>query len=175
MLRITAAALRNGAGHVDTVEIDPVIYSLGERQHPEQDSLKLSRCTIQCFTSRIDQRPSGGLYGMVKTVPGGDASNRFAYSWKCRSANARSRHSLTIPKGMRHRAIAATDRTPFGLPLLTSQASVHAKASIGKNQYRRPFLRKLQPLPGWNLADRRRGKERRAQDQNCEAHQQLEF
>ena len=112
---------------------------------------------------------------MVKTVPGGDASNRFAYSWKCRSANARSRHSLTIPKGMRHRTIAATDRTPFGLPLLTSQASVHAKASIGKNQYRRPFLRKLQPLPGWNLADRRRGKERRAQDQNCEAHEQLEF
>lgn len=31
-----AAALRNGAGHVDAVEIDPVIYSLGERLHPEQ-------------------------------------------------------------------------------------------------------------------------------------------
>jgi SAM-dependent methyltransferase len=31
-----AAALRNGAGEVDTVEIDPVIYSLGERLHPAQ-------------------------------------------------------------------------------------------------------------------------------------------
>ena len=31
-----AAALRNGAGHVETVEIDPVIYSLGGRLHPEQ-------------------------------------------------------------------------------------------------------------------------------------------
>jgi SAM-dependent methyltransferase len=29
-----AAALRNGAGEVDTVDIDPVIYSLGERLHP---------------------------------------------------------------------------------------------------------------------------------------------
>jgi spermidine synthase len=31
-----AAALRNGAGQVDAVEIDPVIYSLGKRLHPEQ-------------------------------------------------------------------------------------------------------------------------------------------
>ncbi len=31
-----AAALRNGASQVDAVEIDPVIYSLGERLHPEQ-------------------------------------------------------------------------------------------------------------------------------------------
>lgn len=31
-----AAALRNGARQVDAVEIDPVIYSLGERLHPEQ-------------------------------------------------------------------------------------------------------------------------------------------
>ena len=30
-----AAALRNGAGHVDAVEIDPVIYSLGKQLHPE--------------------------------------------------------------------------------------------------------------------------------------------
>jgi SAM-dependent methyltransferase len=32
----TAAALRNGAGEVDTVDIDPVIYSLGERLHPDE-------------------------------------------------------------------------------------------------------------------------------------------
>lgn len=31
-----AAALRNGAGEVDAVEIDPVIYSLGERLHPAE-------------------------------------------------------------------------------------------------------------------------------------------
>jgi spermidine synthase len=31
-----AAALRNGAGHVDAVEIDPVIYALGKRLHPER-------------------------------------------------------------------------------------------------------------------------------------------
>jgi spermidine synthase len=31
-----AAALRNGAGYVDAVEIDPVIYSLGRRLHPDQ-------------------------------------------------------------------------------------------------------------------------------------------
>ena len=30
-----AAALRNGAGEVTTVDIDPVIYSLGEKLHPE--------------------------------------------------------------------------------------------------------------------------------------------
>ncbi|HXY26477.1 MAG TPA: methyltransferase domain-containing protein [Candidatus Acidoferrum sp.] len=30
-----AAALRNGAGQVDAVEIDPVIYSLGKRLHPD--------------------------------------------------------------------------------------------------------------------------------------------
>jgi len=29
------AALRNGAGYVDAVEIDPVIYSLGKRLHPD--------------------------------------------------------------------------------------------------------------------------------------------
>ncbi len=31
-----AAALRNGAGEVDAVEIDPVVYSLGESLHPAQ-------------------------------------------------------------------------------------------------------------------------------------------
>jgi len=31
-----AAALRAGAGHVDAVEIDPLIYSLGRRLHPNQ-------------------------------------------------------------------------------------------------------------------------------------------
>jgi spermidine synthase len=31
-----AAALRNGAGTVDAVEIDPVIYSLGQSLHPEK-------------------------------------------------------------------------------------------------------------------------------------------
>ncbi len=31
-----AAALRNGAAGVDAVEIDPVIYSLGKRNHPER-------------------------------------------------------------------------------------------------------------------------------------------
>jgi spermidine synthase len=30
-----AAALRNNAGHIDAVEIDPVIYALGKRLHPE--------------------------------------------------------------------------------------------------------------------------------------------
>jgi spermidine synthase len=40
-----AAALRNGAGHVDAVEIDPLIYSLGRRLHPEHpyDSPKVTR------------------------------------------------------------------------------------------------------------------------------------
>ena len=31
-----AAALRNGAGEVNAVDIDPVIFSLGERLHPDQ-------------------------------------------------------------------------------------------------------------------------------------------
>lgn len=31
-----AAALRNGADHVDAVEIDPVIYSIGKKLHPER-------------------------------------------------------------------------------------------------------------------------------------------
>jgi spermidine synthase len=31
-----AAALRNGAGHVDVVEIDPVIAGIGKRLHPER-------------------------------------------------------------------------------------------------------------------------------------------
>ena len=32
----TAAALRNGAGHVDAVEIDPVIVHIGRKFHPEK-------------------------------------------------------------------------------------------------------------------------------------------
>ena len=38
-----AGALRNGAEHVDAVEIDPVIYALGKRLHPEHpyDSAKV--------------------------------------------------------------------------------------------------------------------------------------
>lgn len=31
-----AAALRNGAGQIDAVEIDPAIYALGKRLHPDQ-------------------------------------------------------------------------------------------------------------------------------------------
>jgi spermidine synthase len=39
-----AGALRNGASHVDAVEIDPVIYTLGKRLHPEHpyDSPKVN-------------------------------------------------------------------------------------------------------------------------------------
>ena len=38
------ACLRNGAGHVDAVEIDPVIYDLGKRMHPDHpyDSTKVN-------------------------------------------------------------------------------------------------------------------------------------
>jgi len=31
-----AAALRNGAGHIDAVEIDPAILALGRSLHPEK-------------------------------------------------------------------------------------------------------------------------------------------
>lgn len=40
----TAGALRNGAGHVTAVEIDPMIISMGQRKHPEKpyDSPKVT-------------------------------------------------------------------------------------------------------------------------------------
>ena len=57
-----AAALRNGAGQVDAVEIDPVIYSLGKRLHPDHpyDSPRVhvilndARAYLRSTTQRYD-------------------------------------------------------------------------------------------------------------------------
>ncbi len=60
----TAAALRNGAAHVDAVEIDPVIYFLGQRLHPEHpyDSPKVQ---IILNDARAFLRRAQGGYDVI--------------------------------------------------------------------------------------------------------------
>ena len=59
-----AAALRNGASHVDAVEIDPVIYGLGKKLHPEHpyDSDKV---TVVINDARHFLRDSTGQYDAI--------------------------------------------------------------------------------------------------------------
>jgi spermidine synthase len=58
------AALRNGAGRVDAVEIDPVIYSLGKRLHPDHpyDS---PRVHVSINDARAFFRQSADKYDVI--------------------------------------------------------------------------------------------------------------
>jgi SAM-dependent methyltransferase len=59
-----AAALRAGARHVDAVEIDPVIYSLGRRLHPEHPYAD-SRVQVHIRDARTFLRTSGQRYDKI--------------------------------------------------------------------------------------------------------------
>jgi spermidine synthase len=64
-----AAALRNGAGEVTTVEIDPLIYSLGEKLHPEQPYASPRVHKIQndarAFLRQASQKYDVVLFGLL--------------------------------------------------------------------------------------------------------------
>jgi spermidine synthase len=64
-----AAALRNGAGLVDCVEIDPVIYDLGKRFHPERPYSSPKVRTIvedaRAFLSRAQEQYDIILFGLL--------------------------------------------------------------------------------------------------------------
>jgi len=59
-----AAALRHGASHVDAVEIDPLIYSIGKRLHPEHpyDSPKVK---VAINDARHFLRQNHGKYDVI--------------------------------------------------------------------------------------------------------------
>jgi SAM-dependent methyltransferase len=59
-----AAALRHGVGHVDAVEIDPVIYAVGKRLHPEHpyDS---PRVAVHIDDARAFFHRARGTYDIV--------------------------------------------------------------------------------------------------------------
>ena len=59
-----AAALRNGAGYVDAVEIDPVIYSLGRRLHPDQP-YSSTRVHVILTDARAYMRQSTQKYDLI--------------------------------------------------------------------------------------------------------------
>jgi SAM-dependent methyltransferase len=59
-----AAALRSGAGHVDAVEIDPVINRLGRRDHPDRPYSD-PRVTIHLDDGRSFVRKTDRLYDLI--------------------------------------------------------------------------------------------------------------
>jgi SAM-dependent methyltransferase len=64
-----SAALRNGAGQVDAVEIDPVIYSLGKRLHPDHpyDSPRVHViiADARSYFRRSTQRYDAIVFGLL--------------------------------------------------------------------------------------------------------------
>lgn len=64
-----AAALRNGAGNIDAVEIDPVILSFGERLHPEHpyDSPKVHKVVndARAFLRQAQDRYDVIMFGLL--------------------------------------------------------------------------------------------------------------
>jgi len=60
----TAIALRNGVGHVDAVEIDPVIARLGAERHPEQP-FSDPRVAVHIDDGRAFLRKSSDRYDLI--------------------------------------------------------------------------------------------------------------
>ncbi len=59
-----AAALRNGANHVDAVELDPVIIDIGKRKHPEHPYAS-DKVTVICDDARHFFNKCSKQYDMV--------------------------------------------------------------------------------------------------------------
>ncbi|HZB87618.1 MAG TPA: hypothetical protein VE291_03075 [Terracidiphilus sp.] len=59
-----AAALRHGASHVDAVEIDPVIFRLGEELHPEHP-YQSPKVTMHIDDARVFLRNAPGPYDLI--------------------------------------------------------------------------------------------------------------
>jgi len=64
-----AGALRNGAKHVDAVEIDPLIMRIGKRLHPEQpyasDRVRLINDDARSFFHRANKRYDLVVFGLL--------------------------------------------------------------------------------------------------------------
>ncbi len=64
-----AAALRNGARQVDAVEIDPVIYSIGKRLHPDEPyaspRVRYIQNDARAFLRQTDQKYDMTLFGLL--------------------------------------------------------------------------------------------------------------
>ena len=59
-----AAALQSGVGHVDAVEIDPAIFAIGKRDHPEHP-YDDRRVTVYIDDGRSFVRRSGKKYDLI--------------------------------------------------------------------------------------------------------------
>ncbi|MEZ0224605.1 MAG: methyltransferase domain-containing protein [Alphaproteobacteria bacterium] len=64
-----AAALRNGASHVDAVEIDPVIHDLGKKLHPDKpysnDKVTVVLNDARNFLRRSDKKYDAIIFGLL--------------------------------------------------------------------------------------------------------------
>ena len=97
-----AAALRNGAAHVDAVEIDPAILELGRRLHPEMpyqhDAVHATVNDARAYLKTTDQRYDLIVYGLLDShtllsgTSGGIRLDSYVYTVEAfREARARLR------------------------------------------------------------------------------------
>ncbi len=100
-----AAALRNGAKHVDAVELDPVIIDIGKRKHPEHPYAS-DRVTVICDDARHFFNRCNKQYDMVilgglnsQTVVGQGSSVRVDTYVHTKESIARAL-SLLKPDGL---------------------------------------------------------------------------
>ncbi len=80
-----AAALRNGAGHVDAVEIDPVIYDIGKRLHPDHpyDSPKVNVIINDArhFLRDTNNRYDAVVFGFLDSHTQSSGYTNFPAQW----------------------------------------------------------------------------------------------
>ncbi len=100
-----AAALRNGAGQIDTVEIDPVIYSLGERLHPEHpySSPKVHKVLddARAFLRRTDEKYDVIVFALLDShTQFSDYSNMRLDSYVYTEEAFRQARQLLKPDGI---------------------------------------------------------------------------
>jgi spermidine synthase len=100
-----AAALRNDAGQVDTVEIDPVIYSLGDRLHPDHPytSPKVHKVLddARTFLRRTDKKYDVVVFGLLDShTQFSDYSNMRLDSYVYTEEAFRQARQLLKPDGI---------------------------------------------------------------------------
>jgi len=100
-----AAALRNGAGEVTTVEIDPVIYFLGEKLHPERPysspRVHKIRNDARAFLRHASQKYDVVLFGLLDShTEFSDFSNMRIDNYVYTEEAFREARRLLKPKGV---------------------------------------------------------------------------
>jgi SAM-dependent methyltransferase len=100
-----AAALRNGAGEVTTVEIDPVIYFLGEKLHPERPysspRVRKIRNDARAFLRHASQKYDAVLFGLLDShTEFSDFSNMRIDNYVYTEEAFREARRLLKPKGV---------------------------------------------------------------------------